>query len=92
MYEHLSSLERVTSEPHLGLPVWFELDRPRVQSEFSRKTGVSVSQTGWSGFGRFSLRKRRALVTEIGPTSTQVAFGQGMARVRANLGASGGRD
>jgi hypothetical protein len=31
-------------------------------------------------------------MTEIGPNSTQAAFGQGKARTMANSGASGGRD
>jgi hypothetical protein len=31
--EHRSTLERVTSEPRLGSPAWFELDQARAQSE-----------------------------------------------------------
>jgi hypothetical protein len=56
------------------------------------KSEYPVSQTGWSGFGRFSLCRRNAPAMEIGPTSTQVASGRGKARTMANLGASGGRD
>jgi hypothetical protein len=49
-------------------------------------------QTGWFGFGRFSLHRRHASATKIGPTSTQVASGRGKAWTVANLGASGGED
>jgi hypothetical protein len=51
-----------------------------------------VSQTRWSAFGRFSLRRRCVLVMEVGPTSTQVASRRGKARTMANLGASSGED
>jgi hypothetical protein len=73
----------------LACPCGLSLTDLECNLNFQGKLVYPVSQTGWSGFGRFSLRKRRALVTEIGPTSTQVASGQG---IMANLGASGGRD
>jgi hypothetical protein len=37
----MSTSERVTSDPRLGLPKRFELDRSGAQSEVSGKTGVS---------------------------------------------------
>jgi hypothetical protein len=39
--EHMSTSERMTSEPHLGSLAQFELDRAGAQSDASRKTGVS---------------------------------------------------
>jgi hypothetical protein len=59
---------------------------------FQGKPECPIFQTGWSGFGRFSLRRQRVPTTEIGPTSTQAAYGQGKARTVANLGASRGGD
>jgi hypothetical protein len=43
--------------------------------KFQGKLEYPVSQIGWSGFGRFSLRRWRAPTMEIGPTSTQVPYG-----------------
>jgi hypothetical protein len=37
----MSTLERMTSEPHPGSPAWFELDRSGAQSEVSGKIRVS---------------------------------------------------
>jgi hypothetical protein len=39
--EHGSTSESVTSEPYLGLPARFEIDRAGAQSEVLVKTGVS---------------------------------------------------
>jgi hypothetical protein len=55
---------------------------------FQGKPKYPDSQTRWSGLGRFSLRRWRAPVTEIGPTSTQAVSGRGKARTVANSGAS----
>jgi hypothetical protein len=60
--------------------------------KFQGKPEYLISQTRWSDFGRFSLRRRRVKMMEIGPTSTQAASGRGKARIMANLGASSGRD
>jgi hypothetical protein len=73
--EHKSTSERVTNESCLGLPARFELDRARAQSKVLGKIQFSkqeypVSQTGWSGFGRFGFRQQRAPAMKIGPTST----------------------
>jgi hypothetical protein len=40
-FEHRNTSERMTSEPCLGSPSWFELDRAGAQLEVSGKTGVS---------------------------------------------------
>jgi hypothetical protein len=91
MHEQRSPSERMTSEQRLGMPARFEIDRSRVQSKVSGKTGVSspVFQTEWSNFGRFSLHRRHISVMEIGPTSTQVESRRGKARTLTNSGASG---
>jgi hypothetical protein len=81
----------MTSEPRLGLPVRLKLDRSGVQSEVIGKTGTS-SKPECSVLTDFSFRRRRALATEIGPTSTQAASGRGKARTVASLGGSGGGD
>jgi hypothetical protein len=60
--------------------------------KFLGKPEYPVCQTGWSGFDRLGLHRRRAATTEIGPTSTQAASERGKARTVANLGASGGGD
>jgi hypothetical protein len=60
--------------------------------KFQGKSEYPISQIRWSDFGRFSFRRRRVLMTEIGPTSPQATSGWGKARTMANLGASGGRD
>jgi hypothetical protein len=41
MHEHESPSQRMTSEPRLGLPAQFELDRSGAQSEVLGKTSVS---------------------------------------------------
>jgi hypothetical protein len=78
----------MTSEPRLDLPVWLSL----IDLKFQRKPEYLIFKTGRFGFGRFSLHRRRAPVTEIGATSTQAASGQGKARTVANLGASSNGD
>jgi hypothetical protein len=82
----------MTSDPRLGLPARFELDRSGVQSEISRKPEYPVSQTEWSSFERFSLHRLRVPAMEIGSTSTQAASRRGKARTVANSGASSGGD
>jgi hypothetical protein len=44
--KHRDTSERVTSEPRLGSPVRFELDRCGAQSEVLAKNGVSVMEIG----------------------------------------------
>jgi hypothetical protein len=58
--------------------------------KFQGKPEYPISQTGWSGFDRFSIHQRRLSVTEIGLTSAQATFERGKARIVANLGASCG--
>jgi hypothetical protein len=70
--------------PWLTLMVW-------AWSSWSTTWSFRENWSIW-GFGRFSLRGRRAPTTEIGPTSTQATFGRGKTRIMANLGASGGED
>jgi long-subunit fatty acid transport protein len=76
----------------LARPHSFSLIDPEHNLKFQGKLEYSVSQTEWSNFDRFSLHRRCAPATEIGPTSTQVASGQGEARTMANSGANDGGD
>jgi hypothetical protein len=74
-----------------GWPSSYALAHPH-SLKFQGKLEYPIYQTGWPDFDRFSLHRRCASMTEIGPTSTQAASGQGKTRNVSNLGVSGGRD
>jgi hypothetical protein len=59
---------------------------------FLGKPEYPVSQTGWSGFGRFSLHRQPVPMMEIGPTSTQAVSGRAKVTTVANSRSSGSRD
>jgi hypothetical protein len=82
----------MTSEPRLGSPAQFELDRSGAQSKISGKIGVSGFPNRMVRFVRFSLHRWRVPAMEIGSTSSQAAYRRGKAWIMANLGASSGGD